>query len=167
MSGLARGQQRSTYFLQLPYRFALPLMLLSGVLHWLVSQSIFLVSVDFYETADTATYAKYQADSLTTCGYSPIAIISVLILGICMVVGGIGIGYWKFRPHVHLVGSSSAAISAACHVGGGEEGRVVAVQKVMWGVVQEEDREMEGVGHCAFSGREVTFPVEGRLYAGL
>ncbi|KAF2175728.1 hypothetical protein K469DRAFT_743214 [Zopfia rhizophila CBS 207.26] len=43
------GEQRSTYFLQLPYRFALPLMVLSGVLHWLVSQSIFLVSIDLYD----------------------------------------------------------------------------------------------------------------------
>lgn len=39
------GAQRSAYFLQLPYRFAFPLIILSGMLHWLCSQSIFLVSV--------------------------------------------------------------------------------------------------------------------------
>ncbi|KIK55865.1 hypothetical protein GYMLUDRAFT_133530, partial [Collybiopsis luxurians FD-317 M1] len=37
------GEQRSTYFLQIPYRYALPLMAYSTVLHWLISQSIFLV----------------------------------------------------------------------------------------------------------------------------
>ena len=29
--------QRSTYFLQLPYRIAIPLMVFSGILHWMVS----------------------------------------------------------------------------------------------------------------------------------
>ncbi|KIK55861.1 hypothetical protein GYMLUDRAFT_133161, partial [Collybiopsis luxurians FD-317 M1] len=38
-----RGEQRSTYFLQIPHRFGLPLMAYSTVLHWLVSQSIFLI----------------------------------------------------------------------------------------------------------------------------
>jgi hypothetical protein len=40
-----RGDQRSGYFLSLPYRFALPLMAVSGLLHWLVSQSIFIAMV--------------------------------------------------------------------------------------------------------------------------
>jgi len=40
-----KGAQRSTYFLNLPYRYALPLMFASGTLHWLVSQSLFLVRI--------------------------------------------------------------------------------------------------------------------------
>ncbi|KAF2821148.1 hypothetical protein CC86DRAFT_359821, partial [Ophiobolus disseminans] len=50
LSGSPRGAQRSTYFLSLPYRFAVPLMTLSGVLHWMVSQSIFFVAIEFYGT---------------------------------------------------------------------------------------------------------------------
>jgi hypothetical protein len=49
VSRLPSGSQRSTYFFQLPYRFSLPLVILSGILHWLVSQSIILVAVDFYD----------------------------------------------------------------------------------------------------------------------
>lgn len=45
VSSKPMGAQRSTYFLSLPYRFALPLMAMSGLLHWLVSQSIFFVVV--------------------------------------------------------------------------------------------------------------------------
>ncbi|KAF3005003.1 hypothetical protein E8E13_008650 [Curvularia kusanoi] len=45
-SGARRGNQRSTYFLSLPYRFAVPLMVVSALLHWLVSQSIFLVAIE-------------------------------------------------------------------------------------------------------------------------
>jgi hypothetical protein len=41
--------QRSTYFLQLPHRYAIPLMILSGVLHWSVSQSIFLAQVASFD----------------------------------------------------------------------------------------------------------------------
>jgi hypothetical protein len=36
-----KGSQRSTYRLQLPYRWSIPLMACSGVLHWLVSNCIY------------------------------------------------------------------------------------------------------------------------------
>lgn len=42
----ARGAQRSSYFLSLPYRFALPLMATSGLMHWVVSQSIFFIIIE-------------------------------------------------------------------------------------------------------------------------
>jgi len=35
------GTQRSTYRLQLPYRWSIPLMLASGTLHWLVSNCVY------------------------------------------------------------------------------------------------------------------------------
>ena len=46
LSGKQEGAQRSTYFLSLPYRYALPLMAISGVLHWMVSQSIFFAAIE-------------------------------------------------------------------------------------------------------------------------
>lgn len=36
-----RGAQRSTYRLQLPYRWSIPLILASGTLHWLVSNCVY------------------------------------------------------------------------------------------------------------------------------
>ena len=45
VSSVPDGAQRSEYFLQLPYRFALPFMSFSGILHWLCSQSLFLISI--------------------------------------------------------------------------------------------------------------------------
>lgn len=41
--------QRSTYWLQLPWSYGLPLAIMSSVLHWLISQSIFLASFDVYD----------------------------------------------------------------------------------------------------------------------
>ena len=47
------GPQRSTYYLHLPYLYSIPLLILSGALHWLVSQSIFLARVTVF-TSDWA-----------------------------------------------------------------------------------------------------------------
>ncbi|KAF2475426.1 uncharacterized protein BDR25DRAFT_279479 [Lindgomyces ingoldianus] len=159
------GAQRSTYFLQLPYRFALPLMVLSGILHWLVSQSIFLVAIDIYDSEGRPDTLFSDSDGWKTCGYSPIAIISVLIFGIFMVAAGVGFGYWKFKPGIPLAGSCSAAISAACHSGewDGVEGARAVCEIVQWGVVGKGG---DGVGHCAFSSKEVERPEIGAVYAG-
>ena len=165
------GAQRSTYFLQLPYRVSLPLMGLSGLLHYFVSQSIFLVAVDIYETDGSAgTIIRTNTligDDLgwKSCGYSPIAIISVLILGIFMLITGIAIGFVPFKPGINKAGSCSAAISAACHniAWDGVDGHTASTGSVKWGVV---GRGADGVGHCAFSTKEVEFPQEGQFYAG-
>lgn len=45
VSTFLRGHQRSTYFLSLPYRYALPLISCSGLLHWLISQSLYVVII--------------------------------------------------------------------------------------------------------------------------
>lgn len=41
-----KGAQRSSYFLSLSYRIALPLMVVSGLLHWLVLQNVFIAAID-------------------------------------------------------------------------------------------------------------------------
>lgn len=41
-----RGRQRHTFFLSLPYRYAIPLLVLSGVMQWLASRSLFFAEVD-------------------------------------------------------------------------------------------------------------------------
>jgi hypothetical protein len=48
VSSSRQGLQRSTYFLQLPYRYALPLLGVSALLHWLASQSLSVISVEIY-----------------------------------------------------------------------------------------------------------------------
>ena len=40
---LKKGQQRSTYRLQLPYHWSIPLLVVSIVLHWLFSNCIYLI----------------------------------------------------------------------------------------------------------------------------
>ena len=147
-----RGAQRSTYRLQLPYRYGVPLLTASVTLHWLVSQSLFLVNMNGYRT--TGQVLAYR---LSVIGYSCIAIITVIFLGAIMILLGVLNG---FRRHggMPLAGSCSAAISAACHRP--EEDVDAATKPVMWGVVSSEN----GVGHCCFTSFEVSRPVPGEHY---
>ncbi|KAF2626657.1 hypothetical protein BU25DRAFT_411632 [Macroventuria anomochaeta] len=152
------GLQRSTYFLQLPYRFGVPLVVLSGTLHWLVSQSIFVVAMDEYNR-----YGLYQS-ATNMCGYSPIAMLVVIILGVFMVAAVVSFGYIPYKTGMPLAGSCSLAISAACHPAQYPEAKdgALSEQKVQWGVVSTG---VDGIGHCAFSSNEVEPLVDGRMYA--
>jgi hypothetical protein len=114
VSGVPRGAQRTSYFLQLPYKWALPLMVLSGTLHWLVSQSIFLVSVQFDHGVEEG---DGDFDEYLTCGYSPPAILATILVGMTMIGGAILMGRRTFRnAGMPIAGSCSASISACCHL---------------------------------------------------
>ena len=157
------GRQRSTYRLQLPYRYGVPLLIGSGILHWLVSQSIFLVRIDIVEPKPF----KDIGLGVSTCGYSPIAIIFVIILGFIVILVSIANGFRKVREGMPFAGSCSAAISAACHPPKADVN--ASSKRIKWGVVAETDpNELDDrVGHCSFTSFEVETPVVGRRYAGL
>lgn len=106
----AKGLQRSTYYLSLPYRYSIPLMICNTILHWLVSQSFFFVEVVLYDMAGRLT-----TERLIACGYSPIALMVAILLGFVMVCTILGMGLKHFRTNMPLAVSCSAAISAACH----------------------------------------------------
>lgn len=152
------GTQRSTYFLQLPYRVGLPLMIVSATLHWLVSQSIFLVSIN---TFDARGRPKRDESEIATCGFSPVAIICTLVVGAVVILFSLFVGAQKLPPgDMPLIGSNSIGIAASCHsVGNGDD----AQQPLMWGVVCESSDER--IGHCSFSSSAVGIPVQAQLYA--
>ena len=149
------GSQRSTYRLQLPYRYGIPLLIVSGILHWLVSQSLFLARVAKFSNGD-----EQIENDISTVGYSCVAIITVICFGGIVVISGILFGFRRYKTGMPLAGSCSAAISAACHRP--NEDVDAAYKPVMWGAVKSNG----AVGHCCFTSFEVTKPVEGKLYAG-
>lgn len=157
------GGQRSTYRLQLPYRYGIPLLIGSSMLHWFVSQSIFLARVNVIDS----TEVEISGVGISTCGYSPMAMIVVIILGSIVVLLGIFFGSRTARSGMPLAGSCSAAISAACHPL--EADVDASMKRVMWGVVAEDCFQYEGesVGHCSFTSSTVEAPVVGKWYAGL
>lgn len=64
------GIQRGSYFISLPLRYGIPSYALSGFMHWMISQSLFLARI----TALEADGSEDSTNSFSTCGYSPIAI---------------------------------------------------------------------------------------------
>lgn len=154
VSSKPRGAQRSTYFLQLPYRFGIPLVVLSALLHWLVSQSIFVIAYDIN--------GRERQEQWRTCGWSPVAVVIVLgILGLMILIILI-MGSLAYKRRMPIAGCSSLAISAACHSKDPQSGTSpISEQKLQWGVVEIG---ADGIGRCAFSSRHVGPLVEGGLY---
>ena len=135
-------------------------MTLSGLLHWLTSQSIFLARVELSDPL-----GKETPTTINTVGYSCIAIVFVLALGILALLTAAGMGYKPFAAEITTVGSCSAAISAACHAWG-EDSEGILGKKVRWGDVGIVPNL--GVRHLTFSSQEgVGKPIFGEVYAGV
>ena len=151
--------QRSTYWLQMPYTYAIPLMTLSGLLHWLTSQSIFLARLETSNAFGSKAYAR-----ITGVGYSCIAIIFVLTLAILALVAAARLGLRRFSAEITTVGCCSAAISAACHTLEADSEGIVE-KKLRWGDVGHVPNL--GVRHLTFSSEEeIGKPVFGEVYSG-
>ena len=152
--------QRSTYWLQIPYTYAIPLMTLSALLHWLTSQSIFFAKFDTFDPFGEPTPAVLK----NGLGYSCIAIIFTLTLAIFALIAVAGMGYKKFAAEITTVGSCSAAISSACHLESTDPQGITG-EKLRWGDVQVAPSL--GVRHLTFSSDQgVGKPVFGEVYAG-
>ena len=155
-----RPGQRSTYWLQVPYIYAIPLMALSALLHWLTLQSLFLTRVDTFDPFGRSIWTGRE----NRVGYSCTAIILALGLAIFALIAAAGMGYRKYSAEITTVGSCSAAISAACHVWGAESHKIIG-KKVRWGDVQIVLNLR--VRHLTFSSEEgVRKPEFGEVYAG-
>ena len=158
-----QGKQRSTYFLSLPYRIALPLMAFSALLHWLLSQSIFLAVVAEYDA-----HGKLLSQvAVASCAFSPLAMI-LSLLAVLILLGATACVAWvkKLRGGIPVAGSCSAAISAACHPPAWDKDAYL--KEVMWGVPKEREgqrRRKGGVQHACFTSGEVDEVKEEMLYA--
>ncbi|KAI1080057.1 hypothetical protein F5B20DRAFT_542097 [Whalleya microplaca] len=152
------GIQRSSYFISIPLRYGIPLILSSGVIHWLISQSFFLARVTALNTNGSQDYDH----SFSTLGFSPIAIIITMLVLFAHLVVLILLGCRKYEGITRMVSTNSLAISAACHTltKDRDDGYLFPVQ---WGVVEIKD----GIGHCTFtsaSSYSIREPKEGMTY---
>ncbi|KAJ8128619.1 hypothetical protein O1611_g5014 [Lasiodiplodia mahajangana] len=148
------GQQRRYFFLSLPYRYGVPLLILSAVLHWLLSQSFFVVQATgfVYDLTYKGRDQFVRDNTLdgSVIGYSTIAFIFSLaiILGLSISIVFLAVKPLPRREiepcesyaesdrdsliiQMPLVSSCSAAISAACHPGPGSQD--THLRLVQWG----------------------------------
>lgn len=149
-----KGAQRSTYWLQLPYTYSLPLLILSSLLSWLASQSLFPIQISILDS-DRNTLNERK---ISSCGYSPEAIILAIVVGIMIILGTLVTAARRYPPGMPLASTCSAAISAACHRLPNDVD--AAVLPIQWGVVSTEN----GIGHCSFSSKLVSPVIPGRTY---
>ncbi|KAK3614063.1 hypothetical protein LTR56_026058 [Elasticomyces elasticus] len=80
------GEQRSTRFLQLPFIYAIPLLIAMAVLHWLVSQSVFVVLANTYDYSNGGPAQDMGLDVIGV-GFSPYGIILALVVGGALILG--------------------------------------------------------------------------------
>lgn len=131
-----------------------------------MSQSIFLVSIQSVPASLETGNGDDETTERLTCGYSPSAILAVIVVGILMVGILLVFGLRRYESGMPVAGSCSLAIAAACHPDPEEKeyrtGQDIASGEVKWG---DMGSMVDGVGHCGFSSEEVGIPIKGMMYA--
>lgn len=125
-----KGEQVSTYRLQLPLHWSIPLLVVSTLLHWLLSNCFYVIIYEsrFIRSAlrelrvQTLTfvtaydaYYPYAISIIKWLQYSTQAILISLLVGIVLAVVPIVLSLRKVPGQMVMAGSCSAVLSAACH----------------------------------------------------
>ncbi|KAF7502331.1 hypothetical protein GJ744_006019 [Endocarpon pusillum] len=152
-----RGIQRSTYFVNMPMRYSIPIMILFAIEHWLLSQSTFVIRVI---NIDIVNSSPREIEGYTTSGFSLVPAIFALVLPSVFLIAQIVNAFMRkyhAKSNMPLVSTCSAAISANCHR---PEGDIDAhLLPVQWGVIQEDD---DGCQLCSLTTlRTVSAPQTG------
>lgn len=138
------GQQNGTWLLAMPKLWGLLFLVMQILLHWFVSQSLFVVDVAVYSEGG---YYDDNFASISNCGFSPLAIICSLATMGVMLLLLLGLSLRRFPAlGPPVMGNSSVAISAACH--SQMRGEDTPYRKLRWGSVWAWSN---GVEHCSFA----------------
>lgn len=159
--------QRSSYFISLPWRYGAPFMAAFAILHFLVSQAIFLsYKVCYLPTnSDAESPTEDTPCSAPEIAFSPLAILITILWGVAMLVAFFLFTLKRAPADMPLVGSCSAANSANCQRP--NEDSQGFSSDVEWGVIAPP--EGSRLGWCSFTGMRLhTQMTEGmRENAGL
>jgi len=152
-----KGKQRTVYFFMMPYKLAIPIMLFSCGIHTCISQTLFLVDIEAWGNSLVGErkidFIRQPENDFNTTGFSPLANASWIGASVFFISFVLIMACVKLRSGMPVVSTCSAAISAACHPAHNEEAGA-HLMLLQWGVTDEID----GVGHCTFSAREVKMP---------
>jgi hypothetical protein len=125
---------------------------LSGLLHWLASQMLFVSRIDQRNRNDDLD----PDSSLAACGFSSTALLALLCVLLALSVSVSVLGFRTSAAHIPFAGTCSWVISAACHPNPDEA--EPALGRVKWGSISEGGGEAGAVGHCSFSSGRVARP---------
>lgn len=180
-----RDQQRSTYYLQLPYRYGIPLTALLVLMHFLISQSIFLARLQYYDWQGQLI----DDASFSDVGFSPRATFTTCLVGAVMILAQVVHACRPLDNRMPIHGNSSAVMSAMCHPRPPDEDdsklrkfssiraetENISCKQITWGVTKHpihpagmdvtgSDPTRDGAGHCGFSADMVELPEMGNKY---
>ena len=163
----SRGKQRSRKFLQIPYKYGIPILTASTLLHWLISQSLFYFRITPYDYNGTP-----EPDGIiSTTGFSAYAIIFALCMGSVMLLIVLLFGFGRRYPAtMPTAACCSASLAALCQpFDGPMTERDVTIRRLQWGAVKNGSSEIgdvgnDGAGHACFSADEVLPLVVGKTY---
>ena len=151
------GAQRSTSYLNVPYWLSTPLTGTMALLHWVLSESIFLARVSALKGHGEPDHSN----DISSCGWSPAAVGVSLAIGSVLLFSISIAGFKGFTSHIPIASTCSAAISAAYHRSAHDEADV-AERPLMYGKM----RDMSDVGthRVGFSARSVRRIMYGEEY---
>ncbi|KAI6084678.1 hypothetical protein F4821DRAFT_279952 [Hypoxylon rubiginosum] len=119
-----KGEQVSSFRLQLPYRYGIPLLFASALGHWFLSNAvfIFIIEGDYwmpYDSTDRTyfdrSYFDISENSIVSLGYSPIAVLFLFIFTFVLIPLPFFFSLRKLKGKMIAGGSNSLVLSAACH----------------------------------------------------
>ncbi|KAI1169861.1 hypothetical protein F4777DRAFT_161526 [Nemania sp. FL0916] len=111
-----KGEQRSTYRLQLPYRYSLPLMALSASLHWLISNTIYVIVSEGGYLDSPWSDPTLLPDTGVVLGYSPISLIVLSSVAALVVTIPLFFSFKRLSSDIVVVRTNSLLISMASRV---------------------------------------------------
>lgn len=123
------SEQRSTYWLSVPFRYAILIIALETIFHLLVSKSFYYISIFPFDTFNEVMDV-YVGKSLA---YSPLFIFRSLLMGGLLLCILLVLSLRRLSSEMPLARSSSAVISAACHPPQHEDAEISVLGKLMWG----------------------------------
>ncbi|KAK3313414.1 hypothetical protein B0H66DRAFT_566023 [Apodospora peruviana] len=176
-----RGNQRDTYFLSLPYRYSIPLLIITTAEKWLASQALFYTVVDVWDSDGQRTQ---EAPNIAALGYSGLALFLLIIFTSTSWVGIVMLGVVRKYPSTGaggkpLLGTCSGVIAASCHLSAAElkkqqAGQDIAAGALSWGVIKQvvydedgDGKEEQWLGFMVAPGEEdegPEMPRDGQVY---
>ncbi|KAF3018204.1 hypothetical protein E8E14_012274 [Neopestalotiopsis sp. 37M] len=115
-----KGHQYATYRLQLPYRYSIALIIGSMFMHWMLSNTFYIVIVqgDYFNPIKSISIndGYLGSERSIAFGYSSTAVLVCLIIFVASTLVPIAVALRRLPGNTTVVGSESLAISAACHV---------------------------------------------------
>lgn len=162
------SKQRSTYWLSVPYKYGIPILLLFTAIHWLVSQGYYYVLMIPYGADDQPLYEK----KISSLGFSPLPILITAVIGFIVGMLLLSLAFRRLKSLIPLAGTCSAAISAACHPPEDVCTATAAHGELIWGetslppdCIDDESDGCEVRGHCSFTPLDARQPSLEKLYS--